>query len=171
MASTTYSRVNHRINFILVDSTIVPAIKRIGTLELHEGIISDHVMLYMNCDKDQLVSGIINRPVLNPSEDFVIKHAEGCEKSIDKFCKYAKEKKFADRGEALSKTFDQEGPTDNSVNQYQVLVTKITECILSTAKKVAKKKMDTNVHQHSHKRAPTFISGRQHYLRNLDVAV
>ena len=67
MTSTTYSRGRCRIDFILVDSVIVPAIDRIGTRGLHKGIISDHAMLYIDCNEDQLFSGIINRPVLNPS--------------------------------------------------------------------------------------------------------
>ena len=83
MISTTYSRSKHRIDFILVNSTIVTAIKIIGTLGLHEGIILNHVMLYM--DYDELFSGIINRCVLNPSQEFVIKHAHKCENLIDKF--------------------------------------------------------------------------------------
>ena len=94
---TTFSRGKGRIDVILVNNTSVPAIKRIGTLGLHEGIILDHAMLYMNCNETRLFSGIINRPVLNPSREFVIKHADKCEKSVDKFCEYAEEKKFAER--------------------------------------------------------------------------
>jgi len=60
LTGTTYARGSRRIDFIFVDSTILPAIKRIGTLGLHEGIISDHIMLYMDCDERLLFGGIIN---------------------------------------------------------------------------------------------------------------
>ena len=137
---TTYSRGKRRIDCILVDNTIVPAIKRTGTPGLHEGVISDHVMLYMDYDETQLFSSIINRPVLNPPQKFVIEHADKFEKSVGKFREYAEEKKFADRVQTLSKTFERDGPTKNNVNRFQVLDTKITKFILSTANTVARKK-------------------------------
>ena len=145
----------------MVDATIVPAIKRIGTLGLHEEVILDHIMLYMDCDEDQLFSGIINRHILNPSREFVIKHADKCEKFVDKFCKCAKEKRFAVRVQALSETFEQEGPTDNNVHQYQVLDTKITECIVSTAKKVTKKKFryQRSPNTHTGGNQPSLLKG------------
>ena len=62
---TTYARGIQRMDFIFVDATIKPAITRIGSLGLHEGINSDHVMLYMDCDEDVLFKGVLNRPVLN----------------------------------------------------------------------------------------------------------
>ena len=60
LAGTTYAQGSQRIDFVLVDSMILPAIKCIGTLGLHEGIISDHIMLYMDCDEQLLFGGIIN---------------------------------------------------------------------------------------------------------------
>ena len=140
IVSTTCSRGKHRIDFILVDSTIILTIKRIDTLGLHEGIISDHVMVYMDCDEAQLFSGIINCPVFNPSQEFVIKYVDKCKKFVDKFCKYAEGKKFSDRVQSLSKAFEREGPTKNNANRFQVLDTKITKFILSTANTVARKK-------------------------------
>ena len=81
----TYARGTNRLDYILVDSTILPAIKKIGTLGLHEGIHSDHVMLYMDCDESLLFQGKINRPVLNPAREFVIEHADKAEKFVEKF--------------------------------------------------------------------------------------
>ena len=68
LTGTTYARGSRRIASIFVDSTILPAIKRIGTLGLYGGIISDHVMLYMDSNEQLLFGGIINCPVMNPSE-------------------------------------------------------------------------------------------------------
>ena len=48
LTSTIYLQGSCQIDFILVDSTIFPSIKCIGTLGLHEGIISEHAMLYMD---------------------------------------------------------------------------------------------------------------------------
>ena len=136
---TTHSRGKHRINFILVYNMIVPAIERIGAFGLHKGIISDHVMLYMDCDETELFSGMINHPVLKPSREFIIKHVDKCEQFVDKFREHVKENKIADRVQTLSKAFERDSPSENNVNRFQVLDTKITECILSAAKTVARK--------------------------------
>jgi len=58
---------------------IKSAIKQTGTLGLHEGINSDHVMLYMDCNEATLFKGVLNQPVLNPPREFVIEHADKCE--------------------------------------------------------------------------------------------
>jgi len=49
-----YARGSKRLDFILMDSTVLSSIKEVGTLGLHKGIHSDHV---------------INRPVLNPASE------------------------------------------------------------------------------------------------------
>ena len=57
LTHTTYAQGSRRINYIFVDSTILPSIRRNGTLGLHEEIISDHVMLYMDCGTRKSFSG------------------------------------------------------------------------------------------------------------------
>jgi len=61
-----------------VDSTIESDIKQICSLSLglEEGIISDQVMLYMDCDGTALINVIINRPVLNPARERTIEHVD-----------------------------------------------------------------------------------------------
>ena len=88
----TYARGSQHIDFILVDAVIAPSIKRIGSLGLHEGIISDHVMLYIYCDENTLFKGTLNRLVMNPAHKFVTEHPDKCEKFLAQFCKLADEK-------------------------------------------------------------------------------
>jgi len=140
LTTTTYARGSRRIDYILVDSILESSIKRIGTLGLHEGIISDHVMLYMDCDEKALFRGHINRPVMNPSREFVIEHADKAEKFLKTFKEYADEKKFESRAEALLNLLKSNGPTKAIVQKFNTLDTEIKECILSAASTVAKKK-------------------------------
>ena len=140
LTSTTYARGSRRIDYILVDSVLESSIKRIGTLGLHEGIISDHVMLYMDCDEEELFHGLINRPVMNPSREFVIEHADKAVKFLKKFKEYADKKKFESRAEALLNLFKRNGPTKANVQKFNILDVEIKECILSAASTVAKKK-------------------------------
>ena len=63
-----------------MDSTILPDIKNIGVLGLHDVIISDHVMLYIDSNERLLFGDIINRPVMNLAREFVLEHTDKCEK-------------------------------------------------------------------------------------------
>ena len=118
ITQTTYSRGSRRIDFILMDPTIEQAIERVGTLALHEGMDSDHVMLYMDLSEERLFRGIMNRPVLNPSREFVVAQADKAEKFITKFKKYVEEKNFAERVKKLSANFTKYGASDKNVAAY-----------------------------------------------------
>ena len=74
--------------------------KIIRTLGLHKGIFSDHMILYVDCDKN------INRTVLNPSSRFTIEHTDKCKKFVDKFREYAEDRNLVERVKALLKSFD-----------------------------------------------------------------
>ena len=166
LTGTTYARGSRRIDFIFVDSTILPAIKRIGTLGLHEGIISDHIMLYMDCDERLLFGGIINRPVMSPGREFVIEHADKCKKIIDLFQKLVSEKKFKERVEKLRDEFAVHGADEANVKCYHTLDTEIKECLLSCARKVAKKKFGYQRSPHLTTQDKHSTSGKPYSQRN-----
>jgi hypothetical protein len=67
------------------DEALLPAIKRIGTLGLHEALVSDHVMLYVDLDEKELFQGLINRPVRVPSREFILAQADKYKKFINVF--------------------------------------------------------------------------------------
>ena len=140
LTPTTYSRGTRRIDYILVDSTIVPAIRQIGTLGLHEGVISDHVMLYMDCDETELFRGVINRPVMNPSREFTLEQADKCARFCDLFRDIAQDKRFKERAITLSQSMHANGATDNLILTFHNLDKEIQQCLLSVARKVTKKK-------------------------------
>ena len=114
-------------------------IKRIGSLGLHEGINSDHGMLYMDCSKDTLFKGVFNRLVMNPARKFVIEHADKCEKFLAHFRKLAEDKNFKTRIETISCVFKKHGDTPCNVERFNDLDKELTEYMLSVARKVAKK--------------------------------
>lgn len=78
LTASTYARGLSRIDYMFFDEALLPAICRIGTLGLHEAIISDHVMLYVNLDEKELFQGLINRPVRVPSREFILAQADKC---------------------------------------------------------------------------------------------
>jgi hypothetical protein len=51
LTHSTYARCKQGIDFKPFDLALQSAVKIIGTLGLHEAIISDHVMIYADVDK------------------------------------------------------------------------------------------------------------------------
>ena len=139
LTPTTYARGTRRIDFILVDSALEPFIKRIGTLGLHEGILSDHVMLYMDIDERAMFKGIVNRPSLNPCREFIIEHADKQKKFLEHFRKHAEQRQFCQRVKKLAHDFTSHGASEINKKRYQTLDTEITQGLLGAAKKVARK--------------------------------
>jgi hypothetical protein len=76
LMSSTYARGSKRIDYMFFDTALLPAIKRIGTLGLHEAMVSDHIMLYVDLDEKELFQGIINRPVRIPCREFILAHKQ-----------------------------------------------------------------------------------------------
>ena len=145
LTGTTCLRGSCLVDFIFDRSTILTAIKRIGTLGLHKGIISDHVMLCMDCDERMLFVGIINQHVMNPSTEFVLEHVDKCEASLKEFRSYEEAKKFGKRIKKLAKNSKTHGPSRTNQDRYQIIDTDkgmSTQCITKGGK-------EKNGHQQS----------------------
>ena len=80
--------------------------------------------------------GIINRLVMNPCREFVLKHADRCKKILKEFRLLVEAKKFRDRVFFLTTDFATHGPSQINRDRYQILDTEIKECLLSAAAKV-----------------------------------
>jgi exonuclease III len=109
LAKSTYARGKRRIDFIFVDRAMVPAIKKIGTLGLHQAMVSDHVMVYADLDEEELFQGKINRPVRVPCREFLLAQADKCEAFIKAFKLKCDERNFRRRAESLYAEFQEQG--------------------------------------------------------------
>ena len=115
LPTTTYSRGRRGVDFMLIDDTLQQAVKRVGTLGLHESIVSDHVMLYINFDEKSLFKGLLNRPVMHPAREFTIEQADKADAFADKFRDYVSEKNFPQRVEDLQRNFRLHGASEINV--------------------------------------------------------
>ena len=137
----TYSRGHRRLDYILVHASIVPAIKRIGTLGMHEGFkFSDHVFLYMDCDKNLLFKGIVNCPMLHPKREFKLEQADRVERFLKRFRELALESNFEKRTYKLEEDFRLHGKDKKNLHRYQTLDEDIRDSMIHAAKSVAKGK-------------------------------
>lgn len=140
LTKSTYARGSSRIDFIFVDKALAPAIKRIGTLGLHEAMFSDHVMVYADIDESLLFDGQVNRPVRVPNREFMLSQADKCEIFIKAFKKLAQDFNFKKRIESIEARMAVTGPSEMLVLEYNNLDSEIMRRILECAKKCIKKK-------------------------------
>ena len=130
----TYSRGTKRIDYILVDKTIVPSIERIGTLGLHDGLkFSDHVFIYMDCNEKKLFNGNINRPMHHPAREFKLEQVDRVEKFIKRFRELAEDRKLAEGVRKLAADFAKYGSNKNMVKRYQAMDRQICEYMIAAA--------------------------------------
>ena len=139
-APRTYVRGRHRLDYILVDPALLPAIRSIGYLGSMEANMSDHTMAYIDFDEKLLFKGLINRPTEIHSREFMICQDD---KKL-KFTTLARTQfihhKIHERVMRLAAEFTEHGPTDTNINTYSKLDTEIIELIKCAAKKTSRKK-------------------------------
>ena len=140
LTHSTYARGKQRIDFVLFDTALKTAVKRIGTLGLHEAIISDHVMIYADIDETELFQGLVNRPVRVPSREFILSQADKCKKFTDEFRSIASKRNFDTRAKRLYRRFQEEGPSTELEKLYNILDKEIQEQLLHVAKTIVRKK-------------------------------
>ena len=140
----TYARGTKRIDYILMDASLMGAVRRIGTLGLHQAMISDHVMVYVDLDEREAFEGQLNRPVRIPSREFILAQSDKCEKFMEVFLEQAERHQFKRRIERLSEKFKSGGAIKELVTEYNNLDKQIQDSMLHAAKKTIKKKFGYN---------------------------
>lgn len=141
---TTYARGSQQIDYILFDETLIPAIRAIGTLGLHEAMVSDHVMVYADLDEAMLFEGLVNRPVRVPNREFILAQADKKKIFLDAFKEKAKECRFSERARQLQAAFETHGKSPALVLQYNNLDREVQRRIIECASKHVKKKFGYN---------------------------
>eukprot|EP00956_Cyclotella_meneghiniana_P016019 scaffold25072_cov68-Cyclotella_meneghiniana.AAC.2 len=141
--TATYARGTKRLDYILMDAALLGSVRRIGTLGLHEAMLSDHVMVYVDFDEREAFDGHLNRPVRIPSREFILAQSDKCEKFMKVFLEQAELHNYGTRIERLCEKFKQ-GVTEALIREYNNLDQQIQNSILHAAKKTIKKKFGYN---------------------------
>jgi hypothetical protein len=136
----TYARGSKRIDYMFFDEALVPAITAIGTLGLHEAMVSDHVMVYADLDESKLFDGLLNRPVRVPNREFLLAQADKQKKFLEAFHSRTEQCKFKRRVLQLASLFRQHGPTPSLVKRYNDLDSQIQQRLVECAALCIKKK-------------------------------
>ena len=79
----TYVYGRKRLDYILMDPSLVGAVERIGYLGSHDGTFSDHTVAYVDFNTELLFKGIINRPVDIHAREFRLEQKDKVVKFIE----------------------------------------------------------------------------------------
>jgi hypothetical protein len=137
---STYACGSKRIDYMFFDEALVPAITAIGTLGLHEAMVSDHVMVYADLDEAKLFGGLLNRPVLVPHREFLLAQADKCQRFLQEFWSRAETCQFKRRVLDLQSSLARYGPTPSLVKTYNDMDAEIQLRLIECAAQCIKRK-------------------------------
>jgi hypothetical protein len=79
-----------RLDYILVDPSLIPALERIGYLGTHEGLDSDHVYAFMDITDRIAHQGLVHRPITTKSKEFNLTQSDKVNSFLDGLIKSSK---------------------------------------------------------------------------------
>jgi len=129
-----------RLDYILVDPALTPAVERIGYLGTHDGSDTDHVYAFMDLNDRIAHQGIIHRPVTTKSREFTLTQSDKVKTFLDGLVESSKNETYKERVDKLARSFHQHGPTPDNKRKYQQIYNSFIELAGSHASKVARRK-------------------------------
>ena len=136
----TYVNGPNRLDYILIDPSLVHAVKHIGYIASYEGNMSDHTMAYIDFDEKALFRGIINRPTEIHCREFVIEQTDKKLLFTTMGRTLFNNHKIAERVMALAADFVSTGATEENVEKYSKLDAEIIDLIVSAARQTSRRK-------------------------------
>ena len=136
----THVNGSTRIDYILMDRALCPALTAIGYLGTHDGAISDHVVGYADFNERALFAGIINRPLPLHSREILIEQSDKVQDFLASLYPVLDAHNYDERVFTLAKSFACSGATDSTVAKYQTLYGQFLEIVKGISNKVGKKK-------------------------------
>ena len=136
----TYARGSRRIDYILMDAGLTPAIKGIGYLGSHMAVFSDHSMAWCDFHESLLFRGKINRPPPPIRRQFTLNQEDKVEEFMKEFKERIEKKEIANKVVRLLGDFYAEGLTPSLVRQFNNLDKEWVELALGALNKTARRR-------------------------------
>ena len=99
----TYARRTKRLDYILMTSKLVQTVRRAGYLPLHDGVIADHRMCYIDCNLVAFFGGNVNKIVRPHMGSFKCDDKARCEILIAELKQHMERNKTRERIMKLAK--------------------------------------------------------------------
>jgi hypothetical protein len=139
-SSRTFMWGEKRLDYILVDPSLIPAIKRIGYLGTHDGSDSDHVYAFMDINYRIAHQGLVHRPITTKSREFTLMQSNKVKSFLDGLIKSSKDDTYKERVDKLTRACLHHGPTPDNRRKYQQIYNTFIELAGLHTSKVARRK-------------------------------
>jgi len=145
---TTRVRSPSRIDFMLATEGVLEFVREAGYLALHEGLVSDHIMLWIEMDMKSFFGGEGPSIVPPQSREFSFDNIEMREKFLRELNDIHQHQAIPDRIRRLEIEYRLHGSSAERVQRYNELDREIIESIKAASRRTVKQK------QHGHARSP-----------------
>ena len=142
----TYARSARRLDFILGDQYILDGVDQSGALGLHEGVISDHTLQWVDLNTQLIFRNNTVVPTTPSERQFNLTNAIKKHAFQDKLAEIHTHQKIKERIIQLADDFEHLDSTDHAdrdfitlVTRYQALDDEIRESIITAASTVSKR--------------------------------
>ena len=130
----------NRLDYILVDRALCPAISAIGYCGMHSGAHTDHVYAYMDMDEEQLLGGIVNRPITTHSRDFLLAQSDKVKDFLEEMIPMSENRNLRKWMFRLARSFTEHGATIRNINLYNKLYREMVQTAKGAASNVGRRK-------------------------------
>lgn len=136
----TYLYSDNRLDYILVDKALLPAVQRVGYLGTHEGADTDHVYSFLDMDEKTLFGVTLNRPISVHSREFLLSQDDKVQAFLEDLIPKCEEHNLSARTFQLARSFAEHGKTSENIKTYKQIYETMIDTAMSSASTVGRKK-------------------------------
>ena len=151
LPSTTRLGSRHRIDFMLASERILEYVTNGGYAAVHEGIHSDHILLWADINMKEFFRGDAPRHVPPQAREFNCDNTKMRDKFLEELAEIHEHQRLSERIHKLETEFRVLGPTPQLVRRYNALDRELVESIKAAARRTVTRK------QHGYARSPALV--------------
>jgi exonuclease III len=139
LPGTTRSGSNARIDHIFCTPDILQYITRSGYLALHDAIISDHIMLWIDFDSTRYFGGPPPTRIIPPAREFSYDNEKYKQAFLRELATIHNHQRIPQRINKLALAFKIHGPMQDNISKYNGIDSEIERSIKAAVRKVSRK--------------------------------
>ena len=136
--TTTYARGTKRLDYILVTPDLVQTVRRAGYLPVHDGVIADHRLCYIDCNLVEFLGGNVNNIIRPHMRLFKCDDKARCKIFITELKQHMERNKTKERITKIAKELREEGDNQQLIDKYNMLDYNLQCSIKGAVKKVGR---------------------------------
>ena len=136
--SNTYSRGTKRLDYIFISHHLLGTIRKLGYLAIHDGIISDHRMCYIDVNMITFLGGYVNQTLKLYQRVFKCDDKARSALFVKELKDHMRKNKIQERINEVKEEFKKEGKTEVLIQSYNGIYYKFQCAVKGAVKKVGR---------------------------------